>query len=148
MNPVSPAPTTPASPAPLPLDYSCSGCSSAAQLCNALALRLDRAGLAEMSCIAGVGGGVPGLVRTAKSGRPILALDGCPLHCVRHCLNRHDLRPQVHVDLSKAGVKRRLHEDPSDEEMQRVWAELLQPALSELQALASAAAIDPEPVAG
>ena len=43
---------------PLPLVYSCSGCSSAAQMANHLALRLDRAGAAEMSCIAGVGGGV------------------------------------------------------------------------------------------
>ena len=43
----------------LPLVYSCSGCSSAAQMANQLAVRLDREGLAEMSCIAGVGGGVP-----------------------------------------------------------------------------------------
>jgi len=40
----------------LPLVYSCSGCSSAAQLANQLAIRLDREGLAETSCIAGVGG--------------------------------------------------------------------------------------------
>lgn len=39
----------------LPIVYSCSGCSSAAQLANYLALRLDRSGSAEMSCIAGVG---------------------------------------------------------------------------------------------
>jgi uncharacterized metal-binding protein len=147
MNPVSAAtPATSdaagaASAAVLPLVYSCSGCSSAAQLCNTLALRLDRAGLAEMSCIAGVGGGVPGLVRTAKSGRPILALDGCPLHCVRHCLDRQALQPQVHVDLSKSGIKRRLHEDPSVEELQRVWTELLLPALATLQAAQSAAPV-------
>jgi uncharacterized metal-binding protein len=65
----------------LPLVYSCSGCSSAAQLANHLALRLDRDGTAEMSCIAGVGGQVPSLVRTAqhaaRTGRPIFALDGC-----------------------------------------------------------------------
>ena len=30
----------------LPLVYSCSGCSSAAQLANHVALRLDRAGVA------------------------------------------------------------------------------------------------------
>ena len=35
----------PIQPLPLPLVYSCSGCSSAAQLANHLALRLDRAGL-------------------------------------------------------------------------------------------------------
>ena len=73
---------------PRPLVYSCSGCSSAAQLANHVALRLDRAGVAEMSCIAGVGGDVASLVRTARSGRPIIALDGCPLNCVQGCLTR------------------------------------------------------------
>ena len=46
-------------------------------MANHLAVRLDRSGVAEMSCIAGVGGNVPHLVRIARSGRPILALDGC-----------------------------------------------------------------------
>lgn len=39
-----------------------------------------------MSCIAGVGGDVPKLVRLAKSGRPTLALDECALACVRNTL--------------------------------------------------------------
>jgi len=59
----------------LPLIYSCSGCSSAAQLANHVAVRLDRAGDAEMSCIVGVGGGVKPLVAVARSGRVIVALD-------------------------------------------------------------------------
>lgn len=95
----------------LPLVYSCSGCSSAAQLTNWLALRLDRLGVAEMSCIAGVGGGVPGLVRTAKSGRPIIALDGCQLQCARHCLARENLQPDLHIDLSRHGIKKKLRQD-------------------------------------
>ena len=53
----------------LPLVYSCSGCSAAAQTANTLAVRLDRRHLAEMSCIAGVGGDVEALVRVARSGR-------------------------------------------------------------------------------
>jgi hypothetical protein len=71
----------------LPLVYSCSGCSSAAQAANYIALKLDREGEAEMSCISGVGGNVQHLVNIARSGRPILALDGCPLACTLHCLN-------------------------------------------------------------
>lgn len=54
---------------PLPLVYSCSGCSNVAQLANTLALRLDRAGLAEMSCIVGVGGHVAALVNKARSAK-------------------------------------------------------------------------------
>lgn len=60
----------------LPLVYSCSGRSSAAQLANSLAIRPDREQLAEMSCIAVVGGGVRSLVKTAQSGRKIIVMDG------------------------------------------------------------------------
>ena len=62
--------------AKLPLVYSCSGASSAAQMANCIAVRLDRLKVAEMSCIAGVGGDVKPLVRTTKSGRTVIALDG------------------------------------------------------------------------
>lgn len=86
-------------PAPAPIVYSCSGCSSAAQLANHVAVRMDRTGMAEMSCIAGVGGDVPKLVKLATSGRPILALDGCPLECVRNSLQRHAITPTRHYQL-------------------------------------------------
>ncbi len=95
----------------LPLVYSCSGCSSAAQLANYLAVQLDRGGEAEMSCIAGVGGDVPHLLKPAKSGRPIIALDGCPLVCVHSCLARHGVAPRRHYQLNQYGVKKRNHAD-------------------------------------
>lgn len=122
----------------LPLVYSCSGCSSAAQLANTLAVRLDREQLAEMSCIAGVGGGVKPLVKTAQAGRPILVLDGCPLHCAKHCLANQGVAPTVHIDLSTLGVKKRYHEDASPEEAERVWNEAVRPAAERLAAGAAA----------
>ena len=94
-----------------PLVYSCSGCSSAAQLANHVAVKLDRGGVAEMSCIAGVGGDVPHLVKVAHSGRPIIALDGCPLVCVKSSLARHGITPDRHYQLQQYGVKKRQHED-------------------------------------
>lgn len=95
----------------LALVYSCSGCSSTAQMANYLAMQLDRLGIAEMSCIAGVGGNVPHLVSIARSGRPILALDGCALQCVKCCLEQRGLTPTQHVLLHKHGVKKRYHTD-------------------------------------
>lgn len=95
----------------LPLVYSCSGASSAAQMANHIAVKLDRLRAAEMSCIAGVGGDVKPLVRTAKSGRPIVALDGCPLQCAAKILKRQGLTPDKYFELSKMGVAKRYHED-------------------------------------
>jgi uncharacterized metal-binding protein len=97
--------------APLPLVYACSGCSSAAQMANQVALQLDRRGLAEMSCIAGVGGDVPSLLKIAHAGRQIIALDGCPLACVKSCLSRHGLTANRHYQLNQLGVKKRFHAD-------------------------------------
>lgn len=104
----------------LPLVYSCSGCSSAAQLANHVAVRLDRGQIAEMSCIAGVGGDVPSLVDVATSGRPIIALDGCPLQCVRNCLERHGVTPALHYTLSDFGIRKRYHDEFSDDDAARV----------------------------
>ena len=94
-----------------PLLYSCSGCSSAAQMSNYLAVQLDRIGLAEMSCIAGVGGNVKKLVRTALSGRMIITIDGCPLACSKACLQNHSIKPDKHFELTGMGVKKINHVD-------------------------------------
>lgn len=104
----------------LPLVYSCSGCSSAAQTSNVVALALDRRNLAEMSCIAGVGGDVPKLVKVAKSGRPIIAIDGCALSCVKSALARHGVQPVVWHELSQYEVEKVYGADPDQANVQKV----------------------------
>ena len=96
-----------------PIIYSCSGCSSAAQMANYMAIQIDRKEIADMSCIA-----VPAwvetykkLVKTAKSGRKIIVLDGCPLACSKACLNNHGIDPNLHFELTGYGVKKQNHVD-------------------------------------
>lgn len=86
---------------------------------------MDREDVAEMSCIAGVGGDVKPLVKTATSGRPIIAIDGCPLHCAKHCLARHDVSPEWHVDLSTYAIKKQKGVDPDPEEVDRTYTLLI-----------------------
>jgi len=117
----------------LPLVYACSGCSSVAQLANTFAVRLDRGGQAEMSCISGVGGGVPALTRVAQSGRPILALDGCPLACVKACLERAGVTPSRHLVLNRLGATKRQHGNCTEAEAATTW-EAVQLALAEIAA--------------
>lgn len=108
-----------------PLVYSCSGCSSVAQLANHLALRLQSENVAEMSCIAGVGGDVPPLVKKARSGRPILALDGCHLQCVRHSLGRHGIEPTWHELLTDYGVKKQYRESWPEKAAEGIFPQLV-----------------------
>ncbi|MDG0023802.1 putative zinc-binding protein [Trinickia sp. Y13] len=122
----------------LPLVYSCSGCSSAAQMANYVALQLDRRGMAEMSCIAGVGGDVPALVKIALSGRPIIAIDGCPLACVKSSLARHDIAADEYVQLAEHGVKKRFHADFDVEQAEQVIEEVARAASSLVEGEAQA----------
>lgn len=103
-----------------PLVYSCSGCSNVAQLANDLAVVLDREGHAQMSCIAGVGGDVKGLVKLAKSGRPIMAIDGCKIACARKILAKHTITPQWHLELTSFGIKKKDGESCHFSEMNKV----------------------------
>lgn len=102
-------------------------------MANHLALRLDREHLAEMSCIAGVGGGVTGLVRTAQSGRPLLAIDGCVLACAKACLARAGVEPTAHLLLNEVGAKKRKHVDFDRDQAARVYEEHVVPAARALR---------------
>lgn len=106
----------------VPLIYSCSGCSNIAQLANRLAVELDREGAAEMSCIAGVGGNVSALVRKAQSGREIIALDGCQLHCVKNCLAQCGVTADSHYTLTDFNLKKQYGIDCSEQEFQEIKA--------------------------
>jgi len=110
----------------LPIVYSCSGCSSAAQTANLIAIKMDRENIAEMSCIAGVGGDVKPLVRTAKSGREIIAIDGCPLACCKHSLARHDVQPTHHFLLNNFDVPKKLGVDPDPNLFENAYAKILE----------------------
>jgi len=102
-----------------PLVYSCSGCSDIAQITNHVAIVLDRDGDAEMSCITGVGGNVPGIVKIAKSGRPLIVLDGCPMSCCKSCLKERDLEPDVYVRFDELGFSKNKGKDFIPEEADR-----------------------------
>lgn len=106
------------------LVYSCSGCSSTAQMANYLAIRLDRSGAAEMSCIAGVGGNVKKLVRLAQSGRKIITIDGCPLACTKACLKNHAISPDISIELTSLGVVKKNQTDFDHSEALRILQNL------------------------
>lgn len=90
-----------------------------------------------MSCIAGVGGGVPALVKLARSGRPILALDGCVMACVKACLARVDVTADTHLVLADFGIRKQRHADADAEAVERLLVAVVRPAAG---ALASSAA--------
>jgi uncharacterized metal-binding protein len=90
-----------------PIVYSCSGCSNLAQMAHNISLNLDGDGIAEMSCISGVVGRVGPIMDLAKSGRPIIAIDGCSLSCTKFCLEASDLKADYYYLISDLGFEKR-----------------------------------------
>jgi len=94
-----------------PLVYACSGCASAGQMANFMALKLDRLGVAQMGCLSGVAAGLPHMVAEADSGRPVLVIDGCHHACARQCLENQGVSCQEHLVLTHLGARTRFHRD-------------------------------------
>lgn len=86
--------------------YACSGCSDAGELADRIARQLAREGVAQMSCLAGIGGGVKSLVAKAKSAERILVIDGCPLSCARHTFERAGFKEFEHFGLKSLGLRK------------------------------------------
>ncbi len=103
-----------------PVLFSCSGCSNVAQAANSAAVALNLAGQVEMSCTAGLGAGTKAHVRQARSGRPVIALDGCEIQCVRACLERHDVTPTAHIVVTDLGIRKRTGTLCNEEELRTV----------------------------
>jgi len=90
-----------------PIIYSCSGCSNLARMAHDIALTLDGDGIAEMSCISGVIGKVAPIEAIARSGRPIIAIDGCNMGCTKSCLDACALTADHYFDISDFGFDKR-----------------------------------------
>jgi len=86
--------------------YACSGCSDAGEIADRIARQLTRDGVAQMSCLAGVGGRVKSLLAKAENAERILVVDGCPLNCARHTLELAGFKKFDHLELHKLGIRK------------------------------------------
>lgn len=90
-----------------PIVYSCSGCSNLAQMAHNISLTLDGDGIAQMSCIAGVIAEIEPIIALAKSGLPIIAIDGCELGCTKACLDKSAIKTDHYFKVSDLGFDKR-----------------------------------------
>jgi uncharacterized metal-binding protein len=64
-------------------------------------------------------------LKLARSGRPIVALDGCALACARSCLARHGIAPDSYHQLNEYGVKKRFHSDFDPAQAEQLIADVI-----------------------
>lgn len=86
--------------------YACSGCSDAGELADRVARQLTREGVAQMSCLAGIGGRVKSLMTKAQSAERILVIDGCPLSCAKHTFELAGFQAFEHLGLQEIGLRK------------------------------------------
>jgi uncharacterized metal-binding protein len=86
--------------------YACSGGSDTGELSDRIARQLAREGVAQMSCLAGIGGQVKSLVARAETAKRILVIDGCPLACARHTFERAGFSNVEHLKLHVIGFRK------------------------------------------
>ena len=88
------------------LIFPCSGGSDVGALADLAPRQLTRAGSGKMSCLAGIGGRVPGILASTESAAKILAIDGCPLNCAKKTLELAGFATIEHLGLADIGFQK------------------------------------------
>ena len=88
-----------------PLLFTCSGCSNAGLLADQVARELDRRGVAEMCCLAGVGAAKPLFLKKLVE-RDVWVIDGCPIECSLGVFAQVHEHVDVHLRLHEYGVRK------------------------------------------
>jgi uncharacterized metal-binding protein len=88
------------------LIFACSGAADVGAVADQAARKLTRDGHGKMFCLAGIGGRVPGIMKTTEAADRILAIDGCPLNCVKACLEQAGFAKFAHLQLADLGMEK------------------------------------------
>ncbi|MCX7045370.1 MAG: putative zinc-binding protein [Candidatus Sumerlaeota bacterium] len=110
------------------LIFPCSGAADVGAVADQAARKLTREGAGKMYCLAGIGGRVSGIVETTKSASKILAIDGCPVNCVKNTLEQAGFAAYEHLRLADLGMAKG-KTPPSEENIAKAaarGAEMLQ----------------------
>jgi uncharacterized metal-binding protein len=95
-----------AEPAKPALVYPCSGSADVGEISDHAARRLAAADKAWMSCLAGIGGRVSGLMANAAAAPVLIAIDGCPHDCATKTLQLAGFSHVRSVRVTDLGFKK------------------------------------------
>ncbi|NTV28012.1 MAG: zinc-binding protein [Methanothrix sp.] len=84
----------------------CAGASNVGQIANQAAIQLAKEKVAGFRCLAGVGGHIKGMAKTAKEAGLMVAIDGCPFQCAAKTLQHAEIEPAIQVIVSELGIEK------------------------------------------
>lgn len=88
------------------LVFACSGAADVGAVADQAARKMTMDGGGKMFCLAGVGGRVSGIIKTTEAAEAVLAIDGCPLNCVKNCLEQAGFSGFRHLQLADLGMEK------------------------------------------
>jgi len=106
---------------PAALVYPCSGAADVGEISDRAGRLLNTEDKAWMSCLAGIGGRVSGLMANAAAAPALIAIDGCPQDCAKKTLELAGFVNIRHVRVTDLGFKK--GQTPATEEVIRKVAD-------------------------
>lgn len=86
--------------------YACSGGANVGEIADRAARELMYAGKGMVSCLAGMGGDIDGLVKAAREADMNLVIDGCPMDCAKKTFARHGVANMTHLRVTDLGIEK------------------------------------------
>ena len=88
------------------LVFACSGAADVGEIADKSARTISEQGIWKMFCLAGIGGAIEKILEATRSADKILAIDGCPLNCTKHCLEKAGFDNFTHLQLADMGLEK------------------------------------------
>lgn len=97
--------------------FPCVGAANVGQLSNRIAIELEKQGIGNLMCTAGIGARAPGLMKSAEASDRIIAINGCPVNCASKTLELAGFKVDKHIVISELGIKKSKEKDLKDQEV-------------------------------
>ncbi len=88
------------------LVFACSGAADVGAIADKAARKLSKDGIGSMFCTVGLGGRISGIIKTTEAAAMVLAIDGCPLNCVKNSLQQAGFDKFKHLQLAELGLEK------------------------------------------
>jgi uncharacterized metal-binding protein len=76
--------------------------------------------MAGFFCLAGVGGHIKGMVKSAKEADLMVAIDGCPVQCAAKTLQHADIEPAIQIIVTELGIEKSKDLTPDEKACSKV----------------------------
>lgn len=111
--------------------FPCAGAANVGQLSNRVAIELEKQGIGNLMCTAGIGARAPGLMKSAEASDRIIAIDGCPVSCASKTLELAGFKADRQIIISELGIKKNKERELKAQEVEDTLGKVLKILQSE-----------------